>query len=117
MQWAQILTSALGIFLGFAGFTIFLAILFVIFDRQETERKERKEITDLNTRVRTLEAENLHLRQQTQAVEEDEDFVMVAPAEVRPLVEVREASSERTASEEPRPTRYDRIEDNDPPPV
>lgn len=124
-MWTHVLTLALGIFFGLGAFAAVLALLFAFFDRQETKRKERKEVEDLTTRVRTLETENQRLRQQLnpQVEDEDEDYMMMvaaeapaqeAPRELVVTVDVREAV-ERAVSEEPRPTRYDRIEDNEPP--
>lgn len=124
-MWTHVLTLALGIFFGLGAFAAVLALLFAFFDRQETKRKERKEVEDLTTRVRTLEAENQRLRQQLnpQVLAEDEDYRMMvaeapaqeAPRELVVTVDVCEAVERAAVSEEPRPTRYDRIEDNEPP--
>lgn len=124
-MWTHVLTLALGIFFGLGAFAAVLALLFAFFDRQETKRKERKEVEGLTTRVRTLETENQRLRQQLnpQVLAEDEDYMMMvaeapaqeAPRELVVTVDVCEAVERAAVSEEPRPTRYDRIEDNEPP--
>lgn len=133
MPWDQVLTLTLGIFFGLSAFASVLALVIIFIDRQEAKRKERKEFDDLRATIRNLETENSRLRRQVQPqqegedvyrlAQEDEDYAMIGQAqepvaeEARALVvtvDVREAVPERSESEEPRPTRYDRIEDNEP---
>lgn len=126
-MWNAVLTQALGIFFGLGAFAGVLALVITLVDRQERRREERKEITESRARIRTLEIENERLMAQLNpraSTEEDEDYMMMAsaeppaqeaPRELVVTVDVREVTDRAAVSDEPRPTRYERIDDNDPP--
>ncbi len=117
VHWDQAFTIAIGIFIGLGAFAALLALIFTFFDRQEKRRQVRKEVLDLNTRIHTLETENLRLRQQLpQDEDEDEALREALEGMMQGPPPVQEAVREDVrVAKEPRPTRYDRIEDNEPP--
>ena len=108
VHWDQAFTIAIGIFIGLGAFAALLALI-TFFDRQE--------VLDLNTRIHTLETENLRLRQQLpQDEDEDEALREALEGMMQGPPPVQEAVREDVrVAKEPRPTRYDRIEDNEPP--
>lgn len=117
VHWDQAFTIAIGIFIGLGAFAALLALIFTFFDRQEKRRQVRKEVLDLNIRIHTLETENLRLRQQLpQDEDEDEALREALEGMMQGPPPVQEAVREDVrVAKEPRPTRYDRIEDNEPP--
>ena len=104
VHWDQAFTIAIGIFIGLGAFAALLALIFT-------------PIEELNTRIHTLETENLRLRQQLpQDEDEDEALREALEGMMQGPPPVQEAVREDVrVAKEPRPTRYDRIEDNEPP--